>query len=343
MSNPETNKEHVRHCMLLFFDQGLNATKATEAITEIYGQVLTVRRCQFWFKRFKSGNRDCRDAPKSGRPSNFDDNVLKSLVESDPRLTIEELSQKLACPWSTVQLHLKRIGKSNRMGIWTPHELSQDNKDERRNTCISLLSRQIIRPFLHQIVTGDEKWIVYDNVSRKRQWLSQNQTPIPSAKPGMTLRKLLLCIWWDVRGIIHYELLKPGETITAEMYCQQLERLNQKLKSKRPSLFNRKGIILQHDNARPHKARKTSEKIRELNWEVLPHPPYSPDLAPSDYHLFRSMEHSLREKKFRSAAEVENHLKEYFDSKSESFFKRGIEKLQERWEAVANNEGNYIL
>ena len=157
MSKPEIDEGHIRHCMLLFFDQGLNANKTTNAIKEIYGEVLTARRYQFWFQILKTGNRNLKYAPKSGRPSKFDDDILKSLVQSDLRLTIEELSQRFKSPWSTVQLHLKRIGKTNRIGIWTPHELSKDNKKERRNTCNSLLSRQRIRPFLHQIVTGDEK------------------------------------------------------------------------------------------------------------------------------------------------------------------------------------------
>jgi hypothetical protein len=47
--------------------------------------------------------------------------------------------------------------------------------------------------------------------------------------------------------------------------------------------------ILQHDNARPHAANMTKAAIQELDWQILPHSPYSPDLTPSDYHLFRSL------------------------------------------------------
>lgn len=343
MNKPEATEQHLRHCMLLFFDEGWTATKTTKKLTELYGAKLTPNRCQFWFRRFKSGDRSLVDEPRSGRPSKFDDDMLKAMVESDPRLSIEELSQKLVIPWSTVQEHMKKIGKVHRMGIWIPHALSEDNKNTRMDACNSFLTRHKIRPFLSQIVTSDEKWIVYDNVKRKKQWLSKTAVPVPTPKPGLTLRKVLLCVWWDIRGIIYYELLKPGDTVTAAVYCEQLERMNEKLKVKRPDLVNRKGVILLHDNARPHKAVVTREKIAHLNFEVLNHPPYSPDLAPSDFYLFRSLEHTLRGKKFNNVKEVENFLNSYFSSKTSNFFKRGIEKLPERWQTVLNNNGDYIL
>jgi histone-lysine N-methyltransferase SETMAR len=321
----------------------LNATATTKKICDIYGDVLEVRKCQRWFKKFAEGDLDLSDAPRSGRPVEFDNETLKSLIESDPKLTIEELSQQLGSTRSTVHRHLEEIGKVHRVGKWVPHELSSANKEQRIIICNSLLTKHNREPFLRRIVTGDEKWVLYSNLKRTKQWLSPNQTPVPTPKPSLTLKKCLLCVWWDFNGVIHFELLKPGETITAEVYCQQLERLQQKLSDKRPALINRKGVILQHDNARPHAARITQEKIKELGWEVLPHPPYSPDIAPSDYHLFRSLEHSLAGKKFQNVDEVKNHLESFFSSKKPEFFKRGIESLETRWQSVIDNNGDYII
>ena len=154
--------------------------------------------------------------------------------------------------------------------------------------------------------------------------------------------KILLSVWWDMHGIIHFELLGMNQTITAEVYCQQLQRLKTALEQKRPALINRKGVLFHQDNARPHTARMTSSKLEEFGWEKMPHPPYSPDIAPSDYHLFRSLQNHLVGKKLHSREAVKNEVASFFNSKPREFFKRGIEKLVDRWKEVIDKEGNYI-
>ena len=75
---------------------------------------------------------------------------------------------------------------------------------------------------------------------------------------------------------------------------------------------------------------------------VLEHPPYSPDLAPSDYHLFRSMEHWLRDKKFNTDIELHNSVIGFFNSKDPDFYARGIDLLPEKWQEVIDVEGEYF-
>uniref|UniRef100_A0A914IB43 Histone-lysine N-methyltransferase SETMAR n=1 Tax=Globodera rostochiensis TaxID=31243 RepID=A0A914IB43_GLORO len=87
----------------------------------------------------------------------------------------------------------------------------------------------------------------------------------------------------------------------------------------------------------------TKIALQELGWEVLPHPPYSPDVAPSDYHLFRSLSNALSGVTLENAAALQNWLDEFFASKPPAFYKRGIEKLPGRWEEIVNNAGEYII
>ena len=82
-------------------------------------------------------------------------------------------------------------------------------------------------------------------------------------------------------------------------------RLSRALKEKRPQYNERHDkMILQHDSARPHVAKVVKTYLETLKWEVLP--PYSPDVTPSDYHLFRSMAHGLADQHFQSYEEVKN-------------------------------------
>ena len=66
--------------------------------------------------------------------------------------------------------------------------------------------------------------------------------------------------------------------------------------------MNRKEVIFHHDNAKLHTSLATRQKLLKLSWEVMLHPPYRPDLEPSDYYLFRSLQNSLNIKTFNDEA-----------------------------------------
>jgi len=69
-------------------------------------------------------------------------------------------------------------------------------------------------------------------------------------------------------------------------------------------------------------------------WDVLVHPPYNPDLAPSDYHLFRSLQNNLNNNTFSSLDLLKKHLEDFFAQKPQDFYKRGIMKLVNRWQKI---------
>ncbi|KOC66186.1 Histone-lysine N-methyltransferase SETMAR, partial [Habropoda laboriosa] len=65
----------------------------------------------------------------------------------------------------------------------------------------------------------------------------------------------------------------------------------------------------------------------ELGYETLPHPPYSPHLSPTDYHLFNHLENFLQEKNLKTQAAVENAFEEFIDSRTPELYNTGIKKL----------------
>ena len=159
-------------------------------------------------------------------------------------------------------------------------------------------------------------------------------------QPNIHAAKVMLCIWWDQLGVEYYELFKPSETITGDRYRTQVKRLDQALEEKRSKCQERHGkVILQYDNAWPHVARAVKTYLETLKWEVLPHPPYSSGVAPSDYHLFRSMALGLAHQHFRSYKEVKKWIDSWIASRDASFFRDEIQKLPERWKKVVARHG----
>ena len=335
---------HLRHCMLFLFNQGKKAAEASRIICNIYGDgVIAASSCRQWFRRFKGGDFDLNDKERTGRPNEMSSDDLEALLKEDSTQSSVELARRLHVNQSTIIRRLHQLGKIQKEGKWVPHDLSEKNLTSRLTTCLSLLNRHKQKSFLHRIVTGDEKWIYFSNPNRKRSWLNPGEPSKPHPKQNIHGHKVLLCIWWDMHGVLFYELLKPSETITAELYSRQLKKLDDKLIEKRPYHASKQNkVILLHDNARPHVALRTRETLMELKWELLPHPAYSPDIAPSDYHLFRSMQHSLSDTRFGNVEEVQKFIDNFIQSKSKDFFHRGIHLLSERWEKVVKNDGKYF-
>ncbi|GFX11183.1 histone-lysine N-methyltransferase SETMAR [Trichonephila clavipes] len=161
----------------------------------------------------------------------------------------------------------------------------------------------------------------------EKSWSKRSEAVQTVAKPGLTARKVLLCIWWYWKGIMYYELLPYGQMLNSDLYCQPLDNLKQAIDQKRPELANRRGVVFHHGNARPHTVVVILQKLGELGWEVLMFPPYSPDLAPSDYHLFLAFQNILSDKKLGSREDCENRLLQFFDNKDQDFYERGTMKL----------------
>ncbi|KOC61248.1 Histone-lysine N-methyltransferase SETMAR [Habropoda laboriosa] len=143
----------------------------------------------------------------------------------------------------------------------------------------------------------------------------------------------------QIRAILLYEyklgrynFLKPGEAVRAVKYCHEIDKMH--------ILVNLKGPILLHDNAQPHVSQITVQKLTELGYETFPHPPYSPELSPTDYHLFNHLENFLREKNLKTQAAAENAFEEFIDSRIPEFYNTGIKKLVLRSQKCTESNGS---
>jgi transposase len=148
----------------------------------------------------------------------------------------------------------------------------------------------------------------------------------------------MLTLFWNERGVIFEHYTPMGNTITTASYSVMLRNYH------RPAIrSNRRGrrttvVILQHDNARTHTAPAAVATITDLHFGTLPHPPYSPDLAPRYYHMFGPHKVSMGRKKFRSDEEVH----EWLCTRPQEFFSRGIRALPVHWRKCVERQVEYV-
>lgn len=101
------------------------------------------------------------------------------------------------------------------------------------------MQRKWPNPFLKQIITGNEKWVIYNNAVRKRSWRKQSEKPLTTPKPGLRQEKIM-CIWWDWKGVVvYYELLPKNVRLNSDKYWAQLEKLKEVISKKHSELVNR--------------------------------------------------------------------------------------------------------
>uniref|UniRef100_A0A834VFY9 Histone-lysine N-methyltransferase SETMAR n=1 Tax=Sarcoptes scabiei TaxID=52283 RepID=A0A834VFY9_SARSC len=338
-------KEKLRYILQYHYDRGDRTMRAVSEIRETYGpKTLAVPTASKWYKRFRSGNSKVVDEPRSGRPIQTDYDQIMEFIETDRHASITLIGKSLNITRKTVLTYLHKFGLKKRCDVWLPEELTQKNLLDRINICDWLLKRYRFDPFLQRMVTGDIKYITYENINKDNSLLGFDDDPNQSkANPSSSddIQKLLLCVWWDHKGIIHHELLPPGQRLTATLFCEQLDRLKQAIDFKRPELAHCHGVVLHYDNARPYLNLTTRQKIRELGWEFLLHPPNSPDLSPSEFYLFKHLQNLLNQIKLTSREAVELRLIKFFN-KRQDFYNNGIMSLPSKWTEVIEQKGAYL-
>ncbi|QQP52895.1 Putative mariner transposase [Caligus rogercresseyi] len=275
-----------------------------------------------WFTEFRCGRTSTIDAERSGRPVEVatPETIQKihDMVLADRRLKVREIVEAIGISHGSVVSILKdHLAMKKLSARWVPRLLTIDHKRNRVTTsmeCLALFNRNKDE-FFRRFVT--------------------------KAKVGLSANKVMATLFWDARGVIHIDYLQKGRTMNGEYYTSLLDRFNEDLKKKRPHLAKKK-VLFHQDSARVHTCVVSMAKFYELRYELLPHPPYSPDLAPSDYFLFPNLKKWLAGKRFYSNNEIVSQTNTYFEDLEKSYFLEGIKFLEKRWTKCIALKGDYV-
>ena len=371
MATPIENwsKSEIRAVVRFLHAKGNNPTEIHSELTSVYGKdVMSKTGVYQWCSMFEAGRSSIDRAPGSGRPQSSltQDNIARvdHLLREDRRRSIKDLSNDLDLPNTTVRRILHdELGYRKVSARWVPKQLTDDHKVKRMEACQLLLARhrdaindqmgpggddrgdnQHGEPFLDNLITADETWVHHTTPETKRDSMTWKHPSSPTPKKfkvAHSAKKVMATVFWDVKGVLLVDFLPSGETVNANRYCQTLDKLREAIRRKRPGRLS-KGVILQHDNATPHTAKRTQDWLKRYNWETLPHPPHSPDLAPSDFHLFGPLKRHLAGQRFEDDDDLIEEVTSWLRSLDKKFLRDGIYSLVQRWKKCLDLHGDYV-
>ena len=341
-----------RYVIQYFHLKGFSPTNIKEELDSTLGDSApSFTTVKYWVSEFKRGRKSCEDEHRSGRPNEVTapETVKKihKMVLADRRVKVRELADMVGISKSAVHriltqhLHMKKL-----CARWVPRLLTMEQKQCREDVSAECLIkfRSNKAEFLRRFITMDETWVHHvtpETKEQSKQWTARGESAPKKAKTIPSAGKVMASVFWDARGIIFIDYLQKGKTINGEYYANLLQRLSAEIKKKRPHLAKKK-VLFHQDNAPVHTSVIAMAKINELKFELLPHAPYSPDLAPSDYHLFPNLKKWLGGKKFANNEEVESAVNGYFEELEVSHYKQGIEAIEHRWEKCIELNGSHV-
>ncbi len=355
----KATREEQRTIIKFLVAEGATPIQIWQHLQNVFGEsALGKTQVRMWCKRFKEGDghEPVTDLPRTGRPrtaivKRTIDRVQQELDE-DRRVSVRRIVENTGFSQGTVHRILKEHLHVRCLSCkFVPKILTTEQRQQRVTMCQQNLANFAADPlFLDKILTGDESWLYrYDPDSKptSSHWLPKGDKICPQkALRARTVCKSMMIAFFDCRGLVHLEFAE--RTINAERYGHILDRMKESVRHKRPGLWQPDVVVphlrnawFHHDNACPHTANATAVKIADFHW--VPHPPYSPDLAPCDFFLFPFLKKQMRGIQFDTVEDAQREARQILRATPEAPFRKAItEDLPARWCRCIEAEGHYF-
>jgi histone-lysine N-methyltransferase SETMAR len=342
--------ENLRFYIQLRFKLGIDATRIHNDFKSTLGdKAPSYSFVTKWIHFFKEGRENLEDEQRIGRPitatvpTNID--AVRNFIEEDPYCTYDEIEAETSFNQYTIQtilhdhLHLRKITSR-----WVPHELSAKNRQDRVRMCKENLDKFESGAWrLCDVVTGDESWFYWRQIGRKQSnacWVATGESPRTVVRQGRFEPKTLVCIFFRESGVQHITYWDKGETVDNISYVNDCLKPLVKVINKQRPAYGCKNLKFHHDNARPHVHQNVVNYLKEQNFILMDHPPYSPDLAPCDFWLFDYIKQRLTD--HTSEKSLISQITAIVDSISKEDLQKTFNKWIERMQLCVKNKGDYF-
>ena len=190
------------------------------------------------------------------------------------------------------------------------------------------------------VVTGDETWVYYRKIESSGSWVAEGEGPSTAVRRSPFEPKSMFCIFLMTNGPILIHQVPRGQSIDGRYYRTNcLEPLVEQIKTKRPASGTH-AIKLHFDNAPPHKTSTVNDYLAERSITVMPHPAYSPDLAPSDFWLFGFLKQQLES--YSDEKSLKRAVTETLENIPEDMYRKTFENWIERMKLCIKYHGDYF-
>lgn len=259
---------------------------------------------------------------------------------ADRKVKLQEVADSLKISKGSVFTILhEHLSMRKLLTKWVPLVLTVDQKQQRVNDserCLELF-QYYKKDFLTRYVTMDETWIHYYRTPAAGDSPADGP-PSKRPKTHQCAGKVRASVFWDARGIIFIDYVENDKT--GPSYSSLLDRLKSEIAEKRPHLMMEK-IFYHHDNTPAHSSLDAQAKLSAVGFELVPQPPDSPDLAPSNFYLFPNLKKWLTGQRFYSTEELIAETNAYFE-KLPIDHSDGIKTLKNRWTRCVDLKGEYV-
>jgi len=231
-----------------------------------------------------------------------------------------------------VRRHLVEMGGRYRAAQRKPHDLTTSQKGSRVAIAKELLLVLRDKKKWPSVVTGDESWVYYVN-SARNGWVLPGDEQFVAVDRNQGDKKVMLVVFFSTSGFKAIRFLLSGEKVNAD-YCQEL------FGSIARDIHT--PFWLHMDNARPHRAKSTVSVLESHGIISLPHPPYSPDLAPSDFWLFGRLKNALGSTHFGTHQELCEAVEAEIHKIKTDEIRRVYNEWIRRLELCIEHQGEYV-
>lgn len=297
------------------------------------------------YRKFEKGNFSLEDDERSGRPPVEDlEEKIRKFLDQDPYMSATRMAYQLQVSLPTVTTVLKvKLRMRLVTAKWVPHTLTDEIKYLRVDTAkhmLEILEAQRSTDFL-KVITGDQSWF-YLNNDAEFKWCDDDDPRPKKRKRTFDSRKVMITTFFGGNKIWMIDMLPEDTTYDAKYHVEHiLPYLQAKVKEVRPLAQNHT-FYLHLDNASPHTSKMASDFLQTSVFKRLPHPPYSPDLAPLDFYFHGFIKGRLKGNSFNSKNELYKKVLGLAEEIKKEDFLAVMKNWIERLKTIIENGGEYI-